>query len=276
MKLRGPTLVAAAVFVVVVAFVVVWPLLSPHAANDVAFERSREAPSLAHPLGTDQFGRDLMTRLAVGGRTTLVIAGLALALILVAGFLYGAASALAGGIVDTVMMRILDALFAIPRLPIAIVVLVVVTVRGQSVAAIVFALAATGWMLTARLVRGHVQALKTRDFVRAARAIGASWPQIARRHVVPNSTGILLVAVLLELPAVVLGEAFLAVLGLGPSPPTATWGNIAYDGWHFFRTWQMLVATAVIAAFALSANVLADALHDALDPRRARGARRLL
>lgn len=111
-------------------------------------------------------------------------------------------------------------------------------------------------------------ALRTQDYVRAARAVGASWAFVARRHLVPNSAGILFVAVLLELPAVVVGEAFLAVLGLGPGPPTATWGNIAREGLHFERLWVMFLPSAIIAAFALSANVLVDALHDVLDPRR--------
>ncbi len=264
------TLVAGLVFLALIAYVALFPVVSPHDANEVDFGQSRQLPTLEHPLGTDQFGRDLLTRLAVGGQTTLAIAGLALAIILVIGFLWGAVAALAGGFVDSVMMRAVDGLFAIPRLPVAIVILVVLSLHAQSIPAIVLALSIAGWMLTARLVRGHVLALKSRDFVRAARAVGASWPRIARRHILPNSAGILLVAVFLELPTVVVGEAFLAVLGFGPPAPTATWGNIAFDGWHFVRMWEMFLATAAIATFAISANVLADGLHDLLDPRRHR------
>ena len=252
----------------VVAYVVVVPFVSPWDPNGVDFDIRLELPSAAHPFGTDQFGRDLATRLAVGGRTTLLIAGSALGIILAVGFLWGATAALAGRTVDAVMMRVVDGLLALPRLVIAIVVLVALGVSAATIPAIVFALSVAGWMLTARLVRGHVLALKTRDFVTAARAIGASWPHIARRHVLPNSTAILLVALLLELPAVVLGEAFLSVLGLGPPTPTATWGNIAYDGWSSSRVWEMLVATLAISVFAVSANVLADGLGDVLDPRR--------
>ena len=271
-----PATIAAATLALVVTFVLVWPAVSRYDANDVELAQSRLGPSLEHPLGTDQFGRDLLTRLATGGRTTLAIAGLALALILVIGVVYGTTAALAGGVVDSLMMRGVDALLAIPRLPIAIVILAVANLRGQNIQTIVLALAIAGWMVTARLVRGHVVALKTRDYVRAARALGASWPQIARRHIAPNSIGVVVIAVLLELPAVVLGEAFLAVLGLGPAPPTATWGNLAFEGWHFFRTWQILVASAAIALFAVAANVLADAFHEAVDPRRRRGARWLV
>ena len=262
------TLVAGVVFLALIAYVALFPLVSPHDANHVDFSQGRELPSLQHPLGTDQFGRDLLTRLAVGGQTTRAIAGFALLIIVTVGFLSCASAALAGGLLDSLMMRVVDGLFAIPRLLVAIVILVVLTLRAQSIPAIVLALSIAGWMLTARLVRGHVLALKGRDFVRAARAAGASWPRIARRHILPNSAGILLVAVFLELPTVVLGEAFLSVLGFGPQAPTATWGNIAFGGWHFFRMWEMFVATLAIATFAISANVLADGFHDLLDPRR--------
>ncbi len=263
-----PMVIAALILLALIAYVVLFPLVSPYGANDVDLSQGRELPSLGHPLGTDQFGRDLLTRLAVGGRTTLAIAALALAIILTIGFLWGTAAALAGGFVDSLLMRVVDGLFAIPRLPVAIVILVVLRLHAQNIPAVVLALSIAGWMLTARLVRGQVLVLKSRDFVRAARSLGASWPQVARRHILPNSAGILLVAIFLELPTVVLGEAFLAVLGFGPEAPTATWGNIAFDGWHFFRMWEMFLATLAIATFAISANVLADGLHDLLDPRR--------
>ena len=265
---RPASLAAGLALVGIVAFVVFFPLVSPYDPNDVDFAHGRELASVDHPLGTDLFGRDLLTRLAVGGRTTLLIASFALAIILVIGFLWGATAALAGGVADSVMMRVVDGLFAIPRLPIAIVIVVALSLHGQNVATIVLALSVAGWMLTARLVRGHVLSLKSREFVKAARAVGATWPQVARRHILPNTSGVLLVAVFLELPTVVLGEAFLSVLGLGPAPPTSTWGNIAFDGWNHARLWEMLVATAAIASVAISANVLADGLTDILDPRR--------
>jgi ABC-type dipeptide/oligopeptide/nickel transport system permease subunit len=262
------TLVASVVLLAIIAYCVLWPGLSPHDANDVNFDQARQAPSLAHPLGTDQYGRDLLTRLAAGGRTSLAIAAIALGVILPIGLLYGTIAAIAGGKIDAVMMRVVDGLLAIPRLPVAIVILVALRLNAQNVQSVAFALSIVGWMLTARLVRGQVLSLKTRDYVTAARALGARWTSIARRHLIPNSIGILLIALFLELPTVVLGEAFLAVLGLGPQPPTATWGNIAQEGLHFARIWDMFLASAVIAIFAVSANVVVDGLHDVLDPRR--------
>ncbi|MEJ7568441.1 MAG: ABC transporter permease [Gaiellaceae bacterium] len=260
---------AMVVLATLVVYCLAWPAMSPDGPDGVDLSRSRQGPSLDHPLGTDQLGRDLLTRLAEGGQTTFLIAGGALAVILTIGTLYGTIAGLAGGKVDDTLMRIVDGLLAIPRYPIAIVILVVLSTHAQTIAAMAFALSITGWMLTARLVRGEVRRLKQRPFITAARAGGASWARIARRHILPNTVGTILIAVFLELPAVILGEAFLSVLGLGPNPPTATWGNIAQSGLHFFRLWEMFLATAAITIFVLSANIIADGLHDVLDPRRA-------
>jgi oligopeptide transport system permease protein len=252
-----------------VLFCAVWPWLSPYGYNDVDFALTRQGPSFAHPLGTDQFGRDLLTRLAAAGRVSLAITGGALAIVLVLGFLYGAVSGLAGGRLDTFMMRMLDGLLALPRLPVSIVILVALDMRAQTIWAVVFALSIVSWMLTARLVRGQVLVLREAEYVRAARAVGARRRRILARHVFPNTLGILVVAVLLELPAVILGEAFLSVLGLGPNPPTPTWGNMAVEGVRFHRVWNVALPSAAIATFAILANLLADRFQEALDPRRA-------
>ncbi len=266
-RARG-TRIGGLIFLALVAFCLLWPLISPYGANEIDFSQGREGPSVDHPLGTDQFGRDLLTRLAVGGRTSLLIAFAALGIILTIGTLYGAIAGLAGGWLDSLMMRGLDGMLALPRLPIYIVILVILGFQAQNVATVALALGIVGWMLTARLVRGEVRALKTREYIVAARALGARSHQIARRHLIPNSLGIIVIAAFLELPAVILGEAFLSTLGVGPAPPTATWGSIATEGIHFFRLWPVLLASAAIALFAISANLIVDGLHDALDPRR--------
>jgi ABC-type dipeptide/oligopeptide/nickel transport system permease subunit len=264
---RRPSAIAIMSLGVLLLYMFFWPLVSPYDPNQVDFHLSRQGPSPEHPLGTDQFGRDLMTRLAVGGRTTLLIATIALVIIFVLGVSYGAASALGGNTTDAVMTRVLDGLFALPRIPIAIVILAAFKLNAQNVQTVALALGLVGWMLTARLVRGQLLSLRKHDYVRAARAVGASWRRVVRHHLLPNSAGVLAVVVLLELPTLVVGEAFLAVLGLGPQAPTATWGNIAQEGLHFNRVWQMTVATGMIVLFALTANILVDALSEALDPR---------
>jgi oligopeptide transport system permease protein len=266
-------LVGGAIFLAVIAYCVLVPILSPYDPSDADFSKVRHAPSAEHWLGTDQYGRDIFTRLAAGGRTTLLIAAGALAVILVIGVTYGAVSGLAGGRVDNVMMRLLDGLLAIPRLPVSIVILVVVGLQAQNVQTIILALSIVNWMITARLVRGEVVLLKRQDYVRAAQALGAGPAAVARRHIVPNALGIILVAVFLELPAVILGEAFLAVLGLGPEAPTPTWGNIALEGITFGRLWLVFLPSLALAIFAVGANLLADGLGDALDPRRWASAR---
>jgi ABC-type dipeptide/oligopeptide/nickel transport system permease subunit len=270
---RQLALAAGALLAGIVAFVLVFPAVSPYDPNGVDFDVSREGPSLAHPLGTDQFGRDLLTRLAAGGRTTLVIVAIAVLIIAALGIAYGTVSALGGRMTDAILMRILDGLFALPRIPIAIVILAALKLSAQNVQTVALALGVVGWMLTARLVRGQLLALREQDYVRAARAVGASWRQVALRHLLPNASGVVAVALLLELPTVVIGEAFLAVLGLGPQAPTATWGNIVDEGLHFGRLWQMSLATGMIVLFALAANVVVDALSEALDPRSQVGAR---
>jgi ABC-type dipeptide/oligopeptide/nickel transport system permease subunit len=251
----------------ILAFVLFWPAVSPYDPNEVNFDLSRQGPSPAHPLGTDQFGRDLMTRLAAGGRTTLLIVVIAVAIIAVLGISYGAISALSGRMTDAFLMRVLDGLLALPRIPIAIVILAALSLNAQNVQTVALALGVVGWMLTARLVRGQLISLRKQDYVHAAQALGARRRQVLRRHLLPNSSGVLAVALLLELPTIVIGEAFLAVLGLGPQPPTATWGNIVDEGLHFGRVWQMTLATGMIVLFALTANVIVDALGEALDPR---------
>jgi ABC-type dipeptide/oligopeptide/nickel transport system permease subunit len=270
---RQLALAAGALLAGIVAFVLVFPAVSPYDPNGVDFDVSREGPSLAHPLGTDQFGRDLLTRLAAGGRTTLVIVAIAVLIIAALGIAYGTVSALGGRMTDAILMRILDGLFALPRIPIAIVILAALKLSAQNVQTVALALGVVGWMLTARLVRGQLLSLREQDYVRAARAVGASWRQVALRHLLPNASGVVAVALLLELPTVVIGEAFLAVLGLGPQAPTATWGNIVDEGLHFGRLWQMSLATGMIVLFALAANVVVDAVSEALDPRSQVGAR---
>lgn len=265
---RQPVAVAGmAGFAAVVAACIVFPEVSPYDPYAVDFDQGDEGPSLAHPFGTDLFGRDLLTRMALGGRASLLVAGGALAVILVVGFLYGSVAALAGGKVDEAMMRLLDGLLALPRLPIMLVILAIVRLNA-SLWTLILALSIANWMLTARLVRTQVIGIRTTEYVRAAHALGARGPHLLVRHILPNTLAVLVVVVFLELPTVILGEAFVSVLGLGLNPPEASWGTIAQDGVESGRLWLVVLPSAAIAALAVSANVVADRLGDALDPRR--------
>ncbi len=262
-----PAVGGAFVVLLVVCACLLVPVLSPHDPYAIDFSHRTQWPSAEHPLGTDLFGRDLFTRMALGGRTTLLVASGAVALILLIGLVYGIVAGVAGGRVDEVMMRVLDGLLALPRLPVMIVILVFVGLRAN-LWTLVFALAIVNWMVTARLVRTQIVTLREQPFVRAARGLGAGWGQIAVRHLAPNALGVLVVAVFLELPGVVLGEAFVSVLGLGVNPPDATWGNIAQEGIERGRLYLVVLPSAAIGLVAVAANFVADGLHDALDPRR--------
>ena len=261
------SLAAAGALVALVLACLVVPVISPHDPYQVDFSQKLQGPSPSHPAGTDFFGRDLLERLALGGRTSLEVAGAALALILVLGIGYGAIAATAGGRVDEVMMRVLDGLLAIPRFPVIVIILVIAGLRTNELT-LILALAITSWFVVARLVRTELLSLRRREFVRAAHAVGARRRHVLARHLLPNAAGVVVVAALLELPAVILNEAFVSTLGLGLNPPAATWGNLAYEGIRQGRLWEVLLPSIAIAIFAVSANLVADGLDDAFDPRR--------
>ncbi len=267
--LRNRGAVAGAVVLAALLLACVFvPALSPHDPYAIDFAQKQQLPSREHPLGTDLFGRDLLVRMALGGRSSLLIAGGALALLLAIGFLYGGIAGIARPRVDDGLMRLLDGLIALPKLPVMIVILVAVRLNANMLT-LVFTLAIVNWMLPARLVRGQMAKLRETEFVRAARALGASPGRILVRHLLPNSLGILLVAAFLELPALILAEAFVSVLGLGLNPPEATWGTIAQDAIVQGRTYELVLPSVAIGIFAVSANLVADGVQDALDPRRA-------
>ena len=234
---------------------------------DVDFSQAYEGASLAHPFGTDQFGRDLFARAALGGQVSIGIGFAATFVILVVAIVYGGVSGFAGGALDNVLMRFLDALYGLPFLPFAIITLQIVgTVNFMTM---VLALSIVSWFTDARVVRGQVISLKENDYVRAARAVGARWYRVLGRHILPNTLGILIISMFLSLPGVVLGEAFISFIGLGINPPDASWGAMANDGRDAYRTHPLVLAvpSIFIAALVLCANFIADGLRDALDPR---------
>jgi oligopeptide transport system permease protein len=258
---------AGVVFLLMVGWCVVAPLVSPHDPNAVDFADAYEGPSWSHPFGTDQFGRDLFTRAALGGRISIGIGFGATLAILGIGVVYGAVSGFVGGKLDNALMRFLDALYGLPYLPFAILALAIIgTVNFWTM---VVALSVASWFITARVVRGQIITLKENDYVRAAKAVGVRWYGILGRHLLPNTLGVLVITIFLELPGVILGEAFLSFLGLGISPPDASWGSMAQDGRDAYRAHPhiIIIPSLAIATLVLCANFIADGLRDALDPR---------
>jgi oligopeptide transport system permease protein len=259
--------VAAVVFLVVLLYVAIVPFVSPYDPYQVDFSEAYMRPSLDHPFGTDNFGRDLFTRTALGGRISIGIGFGATLAILLIGVAYGSISGFIGGRVDNAMMRFLDALYGLPYLPFAIIALAIVgTVNFWTM---VMALSIASWFTSARIVRGQIITLKENDYVRAAKAVGARWYRILARHLLPNTLGVLIIAIFLELPGVVLGEAFLSFIGLGINPPNASWGSMAQEGRTVYNNHPhvIVIPSVAIATLVLCANFVADGLRDALDPR---------
>jgi oligopeptide transport system permease protein len=259
--------IASVAFLLMLLYVIIVPWVVPYDPNGVDFSIAYQSPSWSHPFGTDQFGRDLFLRTALGGRISIGIGFAATLAIMFVGILYGSISGFVGGALDNGLMRFLDALYGLPYLPFAIITLAIFgTVNFWTMVA---ALTIASWFTTARVMRGQVITLKENDYVRAAHAIGARRHRVLFRHLLPNTLGVAIVFVFLELPGVVLGEAFLSFLGLGINPPNASWGSLAQDGYTQYLSYPYIIVipSVAIAWLILSAFFIADGLRDALDPR---------
>jgi oligopeptide transport system permease protein len=231
--------------------------------------------SWTHPMGTDDAGRDILARVLLGGRISLMVGLISTFVSLVIGVSYGATAGYVGGRVDDLMMRIVDVLYALPYMMIVIVLLAMF--GGQSpfgqLILLFISLGAVSWLTTARIVRGQVISLKNQEFVLAARATGVSWLGIVARHLVPNTLGPVIVYATLTVPSVMLLEAFLSFLGIGVQAPLASWGSLAADGIQNIAIfpWQLICPGVTMAITLFSLNFLGDGLRDALDPQMRKG-----
>jgi len=223
-------------------------------------------PSLDHPMGTDELGRDLLARIIFGSKLSISI-GLTTALIaFVIGTLYGALAGYMGGKVDALLMRGIDIAYALPDLLVMILIGLMV---GRGTTGILISLGLVSWMGTARLVRAQFLQLKNEEFIEAARAQGQSHLKIVFRHLLPNAIGPIIVALTFTVPSAILSESTLSFIGLGLSPPACSWGTLASDGWRSLRAHPHLIFFPSLFIFltVLSFNFLGDGLRDALDPR---------
>jgi oligopeptide transport system permease protein len=227
--------------------------------------------SWTHPMGTDIAGRDLLARVLLGGRISLMVGLISTFVSLLIGTAFGATAGYLGGRADEAMMRIVDVLYSIPYMMVVIVLLALFGSQSPlgQLFLLFFALGAVSWLTMARIVRGQVISLKNQEFVLAARATGVTPAKIIARHLVPNTLGPVIVYATLTIPSVMLLEAFLSFLGLGVQAPLASWGSLAADGVQNIAVfpWQLICPGMTMALTLFSLNFVGDGLRDALDPQ---------
>ncbi len=242
------------------------PWWAPYGYEEQNLLLGATPPSAAHWLGTDIFGRDMLTRIFYGGRVSLMVGFIATGVALVIGVTYGAIAGYAGGRVDAVMMRMVDILYALPFM---IFIILLMVVFGRNLLLLFLAIGAVEWLTMARIVRGQVQSLRQQEYIEAAISIGLGPAAIIRKHVLPNVLGPIIVYTTLTIPNVMLLEAFLSFLGLGIQPPQSSWGVLISYGVETMEEYPwLLIFPGLALAFTLFAlNFLGDGLRDALDPK---------
>ena len=265
---RNRAAVTAGVFLAVMAALTVAAPWLPGLADPTLQDLRLGAvpPSPQHWFGTDELGRDLLSRVVYGGRISMLVGLVGTLVSLVIGVTWGAVAGYAGGRVDDFMMRVVDILYALPYIFLVILLLVLFS---KTLIMLFVALGLVQWLTMARIVRGQVLSLKTQTFVEAARALGAPDAAIVFRHIVPNTLGPVIVYTTLTVPAVILQEAFLSFLGLGVQPPAASWGTLVSNGSQVIALfpWLVIFPGIALSLTLLCFNFLGDGLRDALDPQ---------
>jgi len=253
--------------ILLIVMAIIGPYLNGYTYYEQDFSKKNLKPNAEHWFGTDTAGRDLFTRAWYGARISLFIGFMAALIDFLAGVLYGGISAIRGGRMDNVMMRIAEVLYAIPYL---LVVILVMIAMKRGIWPLIIAMTITGWIPMARLVRGQVLQLKELEYVHAATAMGAKMGWVLRKHMIPNTLGPILVNLTLTVPSAIFAEATLSFLGLGVQAPQASWGTLVSDSLgsiHVGNFYQLLIPATLISLTMLAFNVFGDGLRDALDPR---------
>jgi peptide/nickel transport system permease protein len=276
-KHRLATLGACTLLVMVLA-VVAGPVVYRVPIDEIDFKAKLRGPSATHPLGTDDLGQDLLARMLYGGRISLAVGIAAMLIAVVIGVSIGAASGHFGGLLDHVLMRVTDLFLALPQLPLLLLIVYLFRdalkkVLGPELGIFVMIVAVVGglrWMPVARLVRAQILSLREKEFVEAARGLGAPPFRQVLRHVLPNAMGPVIVAATIDVAAAIIAESSLSFLGLGFPPDIPTWGRILFDAkdnLDFAPHWAIFPGSAIFLTV-LSINFIGDGLRDALDPRK--------
>ena len=265
------------IFIVCVCVLSLFPdALAPYSFEEQFEGKELLPPSKTYLLGTDNLGRDLLSRLIYGGRVSMAVGILTAILSLILGVIYGATSGWLGGKIDAFMMRTIDILYSIPYLVLLILVKVIFDSLPlithpelKSLTGILVALSLVGWVTLARVVRGQVLQEKEKLYVESARAMGEKGWKVVCRHVLPNILGPIVVLLTLQIPSNILSESFLSFLGLGLQPPYSSWGVLAEEGWKSLRSHPHLMLAPCTALFftIMAFNLMGDSLRDALDPK---------
>lgn len=262
-----PAMVGLLILFALLVVGVLGELIAPYGVNDVDVDNMLRSPTLGHPFGTDELGRDVLSRVVVAARVSLMVGVISVGLALLVGVTLGMIAGYYGGVVDNILMRCMDVLFAFPVLLLAVAI---VAVLGPGLMTAMVAIGVVYAPIFARVTRASVLSVREQVFVQAAVSVGASDSRIMRRHVLPNIAAPLIVQTSLSLAFAILSEAALSFLGLGIQPPRPSWGRMLYDGRGFVQDawWLGLFPGLAIFVTVLAFNVVGDALRDVLDPRQ--------
>ena len=260
--------ISLALLLLIALACVVGPWVLPNAFDSADWDSMSNPPTLknSHFWGTDDAGRDLLVRCLVGGRISLMVGLLATLASVSLGIVWGATAGFIGGRVDALMMRVVDMMYAVPYLLIAILL---VTILGREFYLVVITITVFSWMDMARVVRGQTLSLRSMEFVEAARAMGVSTPRIIFAHIVPNLLGIVVIYTTVTVPGVILTESVLSFLGLGIQEPMTSWGVLIQDGAKVMEVspWMLLFPGAMLSVTLYCFNFMGDGMRDALDPK---------
>jgi len=265
---RNKLAMAGLVVVVVLALLAIFAdVLAPYAYTKVNFGRLNEPPSRDYPLGTDQIGRDLLSRMIYGARVSMLVGLGAQVIVVSLGVPIGALSGYLGGRTDLLLTRFIDVMYAFPRL---LFVILVMSMLGAGLVNIFIAIGLTGWVGIARQTRAQVLAIREKEFVDGARALGAGFMRLLGRHVLPNALTPIVVAVTFGIPEAIFTEAALSFIGVGINPPTPSWGQMVGEGQQYLRSyWHLCVFPSIaIAVTMLAFTFFGDGVRDALDPKQ--------
>ena len=257
------------VLAIMVVLAILTPWIAPYAYEAQNLDLGATPPSAAHWLGTDIFGRDLLTQILYGGRISLAVGFIATAVALAIGVTWGAVAGYVGGRIDSVMMRFVDILYALPFM---IFIILLMVVFGRNILLLFLAIGAVEWLTMARIMRTQVQSLRQQEFVEAAVSLGLPPSAIIFKHIIPNALGPIIVYTTLTIPSVMLLEAFLSFLGLGIQPPQTSWGLLISYGAETMEEypWLLIFPGLALTITLFSLNFLGDGLRDALDVRGSR------